>query len=125
MRSVKPVNPGRLNHRVKIFSYRDVETELGAVRSELYEVAEVWAEIKPLRGEEFLEYYRETNELQFRVTIRYRQGVDEKCVLDFNGRQFTIDSVINLMEANIYLEIYCTEDKDQEVAVDGDPRLPI
>ena len=119
MRFVKPVNPGRLNQRVKIFGYQDVETDLGAVRSELTEIAEVWAEVKPVRGREFLEYYRDTNELQFTVTMRYFPGLTEKHVLSFNGRQFEINSIINLMEANTYLEIYCTESKDKEVILHG------
>ena len=111
---VKGINPGRLNKRVKIFGYQNVETPLGAVRSELAELAEVWAEIRPTRGKEFLEYYREENELQFKVTIRYYPGLTEKHVLVFNDRQFEINSIINLMEAGVYMEIYCTESKDTD-----------
>lgn len=119
MRFVKPIDPGRLNQRVMIYGYRDVETELGAVRSKLSPIAEVWAEIKPVRGEEFLEYYREANKLQFKVTIRYYPNLTEKHVLIFHDRQFQIDAIINLMEANLYQEIYCTEAKDREVVTYG------
>ncbi len=115
MKSVKPVDPGRLNKRVGIFRYEEYETELGQRKTGLHQIATVWAEVKPVRGTEFLEYYKESNALQFKVTMRYRHDVTEKDVLVYQGRQFEIDSVINIMEAGFYLEIYCTESKDKKV----------
>lgn len=112
---VKSINPGRLNKRVTIYSYMEIETALGASKTVLKKAASVWAEVKPVRGSEFLEYYREANALQFKVTMRWRPGLTEKDVLVFQGRQFEINSIINIMEAKTYLEVYCTESKDKKI----------
>ena len=118
---VKGINPGRLNKRVKIYGYTEIETDLGASKTVLAEVAEVWAELKPTRGKEYLELYRDANELSFKVLMRYFPGLTEKHLLVWNDRQFEIDSIINLMEANIYQEIYCTESKDKKVLYEPEP----
>lgn len=112
---VKGINPGRLNKRVKILRYEDFVTELGQKKTGLVEAATVWAELRPMRGTEFLEYYRSANALQFKVTIRYRSDLTEKDVLEYNGRQFEINSIINIMEGNVYQEVFCTESKDKLV----------
>ena len=115
MRSVKAINPGRLNRRVSIYRYTTIETELGSSKKVLAYDRTVWAELRPTRGTEFLEYYKEANALQFKVTMRYRPDLTEKDVLVYKDRQFEINSVINIMEANIYLEVYCTESKDKKI----------
>lgn len=116
---VKPINIGRLNKRIDIYQYKEAETELGATKTELKKTATVWAELRPVRGTEFLEYYREANALQYKVTMRYRAGLTEKDVLVFKGRQFEINSIINIMEGHTYLEVYCTESKDKRILEEG------
>ena len=64
---------------------------------------------------EFLEYYREANALQYKITIRYRPDLTEKDVLLYGSRQFEINSIININEDNVALEIYCTESKDKVI----------
>jgi SPP1 family predicted phage head-tail adaptor len=116
------VNAGRLKKSIEIWRYAESETELGAVRTELKKIRTVYGEIRPTRGSEFLEYYREANALQFKVTMRYIPGLTEKDVLVYKGRQFEINSIINILEENAYLEVYCTESKDKtiEEAADGE-----
>ena len=115
MKNVKPVQPGRMNKRVRIYRYKDINSGLSSKRPVLYYVDTVWAELRPTRGTEFLEYYRDSNALQFKVTMRYRPDLTEKDVLVYGERQFEINAVINIMEANIYLEIFCTESKDKRI----------
>lgn len=112
---VKAINIGRLNKRVSIYRYAETETALGGTRAELKPVATVWAELRPVRGTEFLEYYREANALQYKVTMRWRSDLTEKDVLVFEGRQFEINSIINIMEGRTYMEVYCTESKDTKI----------
>ncbi len=118
---VKGMNPGRFNKRVSVYRYTDTETEMGEVRTVLKKAATVWAELKPARGTEFLEYYREANALQFKCTMRWQEslGLTEKDVLVYRDRQFEINSILNLMEEGRYLEVYCTESKDRKV-LEGD-----
>ena len=62
-----------------------------------------------------MEYYREANALQYKITIRYRPDLTEKDVLLYGSRQFEINSIININEDNVALEIYCTESKDKVI----------
>ena len=113
------LDAGRLTKRIEIWEYRDRKTELGNRRAELAKKAEVWADMHPVRGTEFLEYYRDANALQYKITIRYRPGITEKDVLVRGKRQFEINSIINVNEENVALEIYCTETKDKVIAANG------
>jgi SPP1 family predicted phage head-tail adaptor len=112
---VKSINVGRLNKRITIYRYKDIETGIGGFKTGLAKVTSVWAELRPMRGTEFLEYYREANALQYKITMRWRKDLTEKDVLVFDGRQFEINSIINIMEGNTYMEVYCTESKDKKV----------
>lgn len=115
--TVKTIDPGRFNKRLEVYRYTDVVTELGSDRTVLTKIGCVWAELRPTRGTEFLEYYRDANSLQFKATMRYHRGIalTEKDVLVYAGRQFEINSIINIVEKNKYLEVYCTESKDKKV----------
>lgn len=113
------LDAGRLTKRIEIWEYQERETELGNRKGELTKKAEVWADMHPVRGTEFLEYYRDANALQYKITIRYRPGITEKDVLVRGKRQFEINSIINVNEENVALEIYCTETKDKVVASNG------
>ena len=113
------LDAGRLTKRVEIWEYQERETEWGKRKVELTKKAEVRADIHPVRGTEFLEYYRDANALQYKITIRYRQGITEKDVLVRGKRQFEINSIINVNEENVALEIYCTETKDKVIAANG------
>lgn len=119
MSMARGINPGTLNRRIKIYGYKDIDDDLGGSRTVLVEKAEVWANIHPTRGSEFLEYYRESNELQYKVTIRYRDDITVKDVLVRGDQQFTIQSAIDPNDDHYVLEIYCTESKDKEVLYGG------
>lgn len=109
------LDAGRLNKKVTIYGYTEIDSPLGGKKVALAKKAKVWAELKPVRGTEFLEYYRDTNELQYKITIRYRPDVTEKDVILYKKRQFEINSIININEDDVALEIYCTESKDKVI----------
>lgn len=115
MSTVRGVNPGRLNRKLSIYRYINTQSGMNSRQSKLVKVRTVWAEMKPTRGTEFLEYYKDANALQYKVTMRYIPDLTEKDVLVHNGRQYEINSVINVEEAGIVLEVYCTEAKDRSI----------
>ena len=121
MSLIREINPGRFNKRVEVWSYENQEDDrIGGKKTSLTRKMTVWAELKPTRGTEFLEYYREANELQYKVTMRYpKKPITEKDVLIIGKRQFEINAVVNINESNVYLEIYCTESKDKEIDYAG------
>lgn len=110
------LDAGRLKKRIEIWGYKDVEdAELGGFKNVLVKKATVWAEIAPSRGYEFLEYYRDTNSLQYKITIRYRADLTEKDVLIRGDKQFEINSIIDPNFDHVALEIQCTEKKDKVI----------
>lgn len=121
MSFIREINPGRFNKRVEVWGYENQEDDrIGGKKTSLIPKMKVWAELKPVRGTEFLEYYREANELQYKVTMRYpKKPITEKDVLTSGERQFEINAVVNINEANVYLEIYCTESKDKVIDYAG------
>lgn len=114
MAQVKGINPGRLKRRVEIMRYQNSEDSLGNTVNVLVPLKTVWAEIRPARGTEQLEYYKETNSQLYKITIRYTD-VTEKDVIRYQGRQFQINSITNPVEDCYYLELNCTESMDHAV----------
>ena len=102
------LDAGRLNKRISIYGYQDVENALGESRTVLTKKATVHAEIHPVRGQEFLEYYREANKLQLKITIRFPKTF--KVTED--------DVIIDVNDEHVALEIYCTERKKKLLEVE-------
>ena len=102
----------RLSKRVVL--QQEVETPDGAGGYSLawQNVANVWAEIIPLRASrsnEPLVAGQIENRSFFRITIRYVEGAVPKMRLTFGLREFNIIGVINPDESNELLEIYAIE----------------
>lgn len=114
MSRLKGIDPGRLSRRVTIMRYADTTDDMGNTVNVLSPLKTVWAEIRPTRGKESLEYYKDKNSEMYKITIRYTD-VTEKDVLVFKGRQFLINYITDPLEEHYYLEIFCTEEKDHEV----------
>ena len=114
MSQVKGINPGRLKHRITIMRYQESEDELGNTVNTLTPLKSCWAELRPIRGKEQLEYYKNINDLMYKITIWYTD-VTEKDVVSYKGRQFQINYITNPLEDNYYLELMCTESKDHAV----------
>ena len=114
MSQVKGINPGRLKHRITIMRYQESEDELGNTVNTLTPLKSCWAELRPIRGKEQLEYYKNINDLMYKITIRYTD-VTEKDVVSYKGRQFQINYITKPLEDNNYLELMCTESKDHAV----------
>lgn len=109
------LDAGRLKKRIIIYGYEEFKDNLGQKCTKIVRKTSAWAEIKPVRGMEFLEYYRDANELQYKITIRYREGLTEKDVIVRGKKQYEINSIIDIDEEHVALEIYCTESKDKKI----------
>lgn len=110
---MKGINPGRLNKKVNILRYIETEDELANIVNTLSVHKRVWAEVRPLRGNEQLEHYKTTSKLVYKITIR-NTDVTENDVIEYQGRQFLINYIVNPLETNYYLELMCTENKGHE-----------
>ena len=103
------LNAGRLKRKITFLRYADRVDEYGRTVPELVEHATVWAEVKPMRGYEYLEYYREKNKVQTKITCRYRPDIDESMVVRFNGKLHEITAVIDVEDLHVALEIMVQE----------------
>lgn len=114
MSMVKGINPGRFRHKVVIMRYQEAEDELGNTVNVLAPFRTVWAEIRPARGKEQLEYYKNSNTQSYKISMRYTD-VTTKDVLAYKNRQLQVNAIANPLEDNYILELICTENIDHDV----------
>lgn len=103
------INAGRLRKKICIMRYKNEENQLGGTVVKLEPFKTVYAEIRPLRGKEYLEYYKDNNSLEYKITVRYIPDLSPSDVLKYRGRQFLINSIIDVEEQGYIQEIMCTE----------------
>lgn len=98
--------------RARVILQQPVHTPDGAggVTRSWENVATLWAEIQPLRGQEVQEAGRLQGSTTHKVTIRYRSGVTAaQRFLYESTRVFNIRSVMNLAERDEFLELLVEE----------------
>lgn len=69
-------------------------------------IAEPWADIKTIRGNEYLGSGLATSEVPVRFIIRYREGITPKQRIKWRNLDFNIESVQNDNGLNRTLTIY-------------------
>ena len=69
----------------------------------------VYAEIKPIKGNEYWASQQVNSEATHRVTIRYIEGVNSEMRIVFGSRYFSIEPPINPDERNVELSMLCKE----------------
>jgi SPP1 family predicted phage head-tail adaptor len=72
-------------------------------------VATVWADIKPLNGNEVFVAQHLEGHVTHRVTMRYRSDVTSDMRLVYDNRVFNIRAVMNTDERNRFSEILVEE----------------
>lgn len=107
---------GRLRERVTIQADTKTTDNLGGVTSSWAAISggTVWAEIRPLRGEERFTAQQIEPETTHQVTIRYSTDVSAVGVghrVLYGTRIFDIRAVINVREADETIELLCVEGK--------------
>lgn len=106
-----PIDPGRLNSRVKIQS--DAKTSDGAGGFTLAApalVAEVWANVEPLEGDEQIAAMQTEARATHRVTMRYREDVKASMRLLLGARVLEIvGAPIDTDERHSTLTMLCRE----------------
>ena len=107
------INAGRLKKHIEIWRYVSTVNDAGSDVNRLEKVKTVFGEIRPVRGSEYTEYYKEQHELSIKVTLRYWAGLKATDVLVYHGRQYLIQSIINPEEANYILEVMCLEKNEK------------
>lgn len=109
------MNPGLFRHRIKLLKMVVTEDEIRQQIEDWQEVRTCWAAIKTVSGREYFAAASVQAERTYRFIIRYTPGIDETMRIDYQGRQFDIQSVLNDDERKKTLTIIATE----RVTADG------
>lgn len=103
------MNPGNLRHRVTIQERSsELEAEFGTQKNTWTDIATVWANVQPLNGREYFAALQAQSAIDLKVTMRYRAVTTANRLL-FGTRKLDIESVINVGERNVMLELMCKE----------------
>ena len=108
---------GRLRRRVTLFRLDDVTDEMGQSKQDLVKIAEVWGDIRPIRGSEFYELKKIQSKVTHKLFIRWRadyEQIDSTWYVECDGKKYDLDSAINVDLADKMLEIGCYERVDKE-----------
>ena len=101
---------GRLDKRVEILAYADIQEEGSSLtHKELVSVFpdRVWAKIEPLRGRQYYEQFKDKTEDLIKITVRYRNNIDNNMFVRYQNKLYEIKTVIDPYEAHIKLELMC------------------
>jgi SPP1 family predicted phage head-tail adaptor len=103
------ITTGSLRHRITIQRQSYTPDGAGGGTNTWTDYASIRAFIKPMSGNERLFSMRLEAETTHRIFIRYRADLTTTDRISFNGRLMQIRALINLEEANKYIEIYADE----------------
>lgn len=103
------ITPGSLRNRIKIQRESFTPDGLGGGTNAWADYAEIRAFIKPISGSERLYSMRLEANVTHRIFIRYRDDLTTKDRISYKGRLMQIRALINLEEANKFIEIYADE----------------
>ena len=106
------MNPGKLRHLVSIQHHTKSRNEYGEVVESWSEFVKAWAEIKPIKSNEYFATFKEHAEVTHRIIIRYIDRLTFSMRILHNGRTFDIVGLRNFFERNEYLEIFAKERMD-------------
>lgn len=101
--------PSDLRHRLKLEELQREEDEGGGFTENWVEVAELWADLRPVGGGETLEADRLAGRVTHEVSLRYRPGVQPAMRFRQAARLFHILTVIDVDERRRWLKCLCEE----------------
>lgn len=100
---------GRLKHKIIIEQATEARDTLGAVVETWVAYATRQASAEPIAGREYYASRQTNAEASYRFRLRYLAGVTPKMRVNFGGRIFDIERVINVNEQGRELQIMGVE----------------
>lgn len=105
---------GKLNKRITFLRLADIEDEMGQDTKGFEEIRTVWASFYPIRGSEFYEVQKIQSRVSHKCYVRYMDGIDSNCYIRYQGKEYAINSVVDVDLEHKMLEIYCYEYTNKE-----------
>lgn len=100
---------GRLKHKITFQQLGQDKNEYGETIEEWVDIKTVWAEIKPVSGNQFFAAKQINSEISHNVYIRYRHDLKPSMRIKYKERIFEILYLMNVNEENRLMQIYCKE----------------
>jgi len=99
---------GNLKHKIIIQTYSETQNDFGEVVKGWEDFKTAYASITPLSAKEY--YKAGTNaEVSHKIELRYLKDIKPKMRVVYDDREFSIESVLNIREANKTLQLICAE----------------
>ena len=97
---------GELNRKITIRQLTNTPDGQGGFESDSWSnFAQPWARLKPMKGGEKVHADRLTTNQLTQCMIRYISGITTKMQVLYNGDEYQIRSIVNVDEANEWLEL--------------------
>lgn len=103
------MNPGILRHKITFLTTTEETNEAGDTILIPAVYKSVWASVSPVSGKDYLEAKKFQAELTYKFMIRYTSGITPDMQIEFKGRIFLIQDILNPLETNETLEIMAIE----------------
>ncbi|KZZ86229.1 phage head closure protein [Bacillus sp. SJS] len=103
------MNPGQLNSKISIKGLTRTSDNAGGYEDKFEVIKYVWAFIKPISGREYYQAQQSQSVITHTFVVRYDAEIDRTQVIEYQGRKFDIQYIINVDEQNRYLEIQALE----------------
>ena len=104
------LNAGKYNKRIKIYKTEIVENENGFQTEEKTLVLSPYASVKTTRGMTLIKNGTDFEKAYTNFTIRYpKTEINRDMVIEFHGKEYSIEYLNNVNEENVELEIQARE----------------
>lgn len=103
------MNPAHFKHQITIFEEVEIEDDDGFKTKLPVDVCKIWSAIKTVSGREYYSAAAIQHENTYRFIIRYREGIDPRMMINYKGRIFDIESILNDDERHKTLTIIAKE----------------
>lgn len=110
------INNGRLRNKIEIYRKQTITTEIGSDKEVYTLLKNVYAEIRPLRGKEYLESVQLEHKISYKITIRWTD-INETDYIKYQNKFFDIESVIDVENRHRDIELMCNEHKGNDIEV--------
>ncbi len=99
-----------LRHHIEIGRYVKGEDQWGdPIPSQWESIAEVWASVEGLRGNQYFQAQQTVNQSDHRVIIRYNRDIKQGLIVRHDDREFAVQSVLDEEGKRRWLTLVCQE----------------
>ena len=104
------LNAGKYNKKIKIYKTEAIENENGFQTEQKTLVLSPYASVKTTRGMTLIKNGTDFEKAYTNFTIRYpKTEINRDMVIEFHGKEYSIEYLNNVNEENVELEIQARE----------------